>query len=94
MGHEQTFETIAPFTIEEAMKFMKRYQITTTITLKTNWATSLLQIVFHSKIAEEFSCFCFDEVVESICKKWLKGIRMSLGMKIERLMSSWPHGKY
>ena len=36
---EQTFETIAPLLSKKLMKFMKRYQITTTTTLKTNWAT-------------------------------------------------------
>ena len=45
----QTFETIAPYTIEEAYEVMKLYQIMTTITLKTNWAT-FASIVFHSKL--------------------------------------------
>ena len=91
---EQTFETIAPYTIEEAYEVREAISDNDYENLKDELGDLLLQIVFHSKIAEELQLFCFDEVVESICKKMVGSIRMSLGRKkLKRLMSSWPHGK-
>ena len=54
------------------MKFVKLYQIMTTITLKTNWATSCFRSFSSLQIAEESKLFCFEDVVESICTKMIK----------------------
>ena len=69
---EQTFETIAPFTIEEAYEVHEAISNNNYDNLKDELGDLLLQIVFHSKIAEELQLFCFDEVVESICKKMVE----------------------
>ena len=69
---EQTFETIAPFTIEEAYEVHEAISNKNYDNLKDELGDLLLQIVFHSKIAEELQLFCFDEVVESICKKMIE----------------------
>ena len=69
---EQTFETIAPFTIEEAYEVHEAISNNNYDNLKDELGDLLLQIVFHSKIAEELQLFCFDEVVESICEKMIE----------------------
>tara|TARA_B100001248_G_scaffold71150_1_gene50384 strand:+ start:210 stop:1022 length:813 start_codon:yes stop_codon:yes gene_type:complete len=69
---EQTFETIAPFTIEEAYEVHEAISNKNYNNLKDELGDLLLQIVFHSKIAEELQLFCFDEVVESICEKMVE----------------------
>jgi len=66
---EQTFDSIAPRAIEEA------YEVREAITnqdykgLKDELGDLLLQVVFHSQIADESKIFNFDEVVDGICKK-------------------------
>ena len=69
---QQTFETIAPFTIEEAYEVHEAISNNNYDNLKDELGDLLLQIVFHSKIAEELQLFCFDEVVESICEKMVE----------------------
>ena len=65
----QTFETIVPFTIEEA------YEVADTVALgnmpdfKEELGDLLLQIVFQARIAEERGVFDFGGVVEAITPK-------------------------
>ena len=69
---EQTFETIAPYTIEEAYEVHEAISNNDYDNLKDELGDLLLQIVFHSQIAEESKLFCFEDVVESICKKMIQ----------------------
>ena len=68
---EQTFDSIAPCAIEEA------YEVREAITnqdykgLKDELGDLLLQVVFHSQIADESKIFNFGEVVDGICKKMI-----------------------
>jgi len=65
----QTFESIATYTIEEA------YEVADAITrcdmadLKDELGDLLLQVVFHSRIAEQAGLFAFDDVVAAISDK-------------------------
>ncbi len=65
----QTFATIAPYTIEEA------YEVSDAIArhdmgdLRDELGDLLLQVVFHSRMAEEQGSFAFEEVVSAICDK-------------------------
>jgi len=69
---EQTFETIAPYTIEEAYEVREAISNNDYENLKDELGDLLLQIVFHSKIAEESKLFCFEDVVQNICTKMIK----------------------
>ena len=62
---EQTFESVAPFTIEEAYEVSDAVECNDMDSLKEELGDLLLQIVFHSRIAEELGHFDFDEVVEA-----------------------------
>jgi ATP diphosphatase len=69
---EQTFQTIAPYTIEEA------YEVADAITrndlddLREELGDLLLQVVYHARIAEEQGAFSFGDVVEGITKKMIR----------------------
>jgi ATP diphosphatase len=69
---EQSFETIAPYTLEEA------YEVADAIArgdlghLKEELGDLLLQVVFHARMAEEQDAFDFGGVVESITAKLIR----------------------
>jgi ATP diphosphatase len=70
---EQTFATIAPYTIEEA------YEVADTIArgdldrgLTEELGDLLLQVVFHARMAEEQGRFAFGDVVLAITEKLLR----------------------
>ena len=69
---EQTFETIAPYTIEEA------YEVAEAITqgdfpaLKDELGDLLLQVVYHGRMAEEVGCFDFDAIAAAITEKMIR----------------------
>ena len=69
---EQTFETIAPHTIEEAYEVREAISNKDYDNLKDELGDLLFQIVFHSKIAEDSKLFCFEDVVQNICTKMIK----------------------
>lgn len=66
---EQTFETIAPYTVEEA------YEVADAISrghwedLRQELGDLLLQVVYHSQMAREAGHFDFKEVTEAISAK-------------------------
>src|SRR5688572_25263680 len=70
---EQTFETVAPYTIEEA------YEVTDAIErgdldrgLPDELGDLLLQVVFHARMAEEEKRFAFGDVVYAITEKLIR----------------------
>lgn len=66
---EQSFETIVPYTIEEAYEVADAVDRRNYAHLCDELGDLLLQVVFHARIAEEAGHFSFDDVVESICNK-------------------------
>ncbi|MAW99175.1 MAG: nucleoside triphosphate pyrophosphohydrolase [Sphingomonas sp.] len=65
----QTFETIAPYTIEEAYEVADAIERADMPDLKDELGDLLLQVVFHSRIAEEAGHFSLTDVVTAICDK-------------------------
>ncbi len=65
----QTFETIAPYTIEEAYEVADACARGDLEELKDELGDLLLQVVFHSQMAEEAGAFDFDEVATAIADK-------------------------
>ena len=66
---EQTFETIAPYTIEEAYEVADACARDDMDALKDELGDLLLQVVFHARMAEERGAFALDGVIASICDK-------------------------
>lgn len=69
---EQTFETIAPYTIEEAYEVDEAIRDGDREALRDELGDLLLQTVFHARIAEEEGSFSFADVVSSICDKMVR----------------------
>ena len=69
---EQTFESIAPFTIEEAYEVADAIDRSNHTDLKDELGDLLLQVVFLSQIASEDNLFEFDDVVETITQKLIR----------------------
>src|SRR3981189_954719 len=69
---EQDFASIAQYTVEEA------YEVVDAITrgdlddLRDELGDLLLQVVFHSRMAEEQNAFAFGDVVEAISRKMIR----------------------
>ena len=66
---EQTFETIAPYTIEEAYEVADAIDRADMSDLRDELGDLLLQVVFHARMAQEAGHFDFSGVVASICDK-------------------------
>lgn len=65
----QTFATIAPYTIEEAYEVADAIERGDMAELKDELGDLLLQVVFHSRMAEEAGDFALADVMASICDK-------------------------
>jgi MazG family protein len=69
---EQTFETIAPYTIEEAYEVADAIATGSRDQLCGELGDLLLQVVYHARMAEEEGAFGFDDVVEAITAKMIR----------------------
>ncbi len=69
---EQTFATIAPYTIEEAYEVEDAIRRNDMAALRDELGDLLLQVVFHSRMAEEAGLFDFAAVAESISDKLIR----------------------
>jgi ATP diphosphatase len=69
---EQTFETIAPYTLEEAYEVADAIARGDLAALKDELGDLLLQVVYHARMAEEQGAFDFGDVVESITAKMIR----------------------
>ena len=69
---EQTFESIAPYTIEEAYEVADAIDRGETEDLRDELGDLLLQVVFHARMAEEAGLFDFGGVVEAITAKLVR----------------------
>lgn len=69
---KQTFETIAPYTIEEAYEVADAIARRDMPALKDELGDLLLQVVFHARMAEEASAFAFGDVVQALSEKLIR----------------------
>lgn len=69
---EQNFETIAPYTLEEAYEVADAIQRGDLEDLRDELGDLLLQVVYHARMAEEEAAFTFDDVVEAVTTKMIR----------------------
>src|SRR3954467_7685453 len=69
---EQTFATIAPYTIEEAYEVVDAIARGDLHDLCDELGDLLLQVVFHARMAEEQGIFAFGDVVRAITEKLIR----------------------
>ena len=66
---EQTFQTIVPYTIEEAYEVADAIEREDMPALKEELGDLLLQVVYHAQMASEAKAFGFDDVAAAIADK-------------------------
>jgi ATP diphosphatase len=69
---EQSFATIAPYTIEEAYEVAEACERGEPQALKDELGDLLFQVVFHARMAEEAGLFDFNDVARAIADKMLR----------------------
>ena len=69
---EQTFATIAPYTVEESYEVADAIARDDMGDLKEELGDLLFQVVFHSRIAEEAGLFNFDDVARGMADKLIR----------------------
>jgi ATP diphosphatase len=94
---EQTFATIAPYTIEEAYEVADAIGRGDLGDLREELGDLLLQVVFHARMAQEQGAFDFGGVVEAITAKLLRRhphvFGDAGGMKVEAVNALWERIK-
>jgi MazG family protein len=68
---EQTFETIAPYTIEEAYEVADAIDRGDVDAIKEELGDLLFQVVFQSQVASDDGLFTFEDVAQSIADKMI-----------------------
>jgi len=69
---EQNFETIAPYTVEEAYEVADAIARGDLDDLREELGDLLLQVVYHTQMAEEAQEFSFGDVVQAITEKMIR----------------------
>lgn len=87
---EQTFATIAPYTIEEAYEVADAIERDNMDDLRQELGDLLLQVVYHAQMASESGRFDFSDVVESICEKMVRRHPHVFGTKEQREAGAPP----
>jgi ATP diphosphatase len=87
---QQTFKTIAPYTIEEAYEVADAIQRGSMAELKDELGDLLLQVVYHARMAEEQGAFAFDDVAQAITEKMVRRHPHVFGSEAERAAGAAP----
>ena len=69
---EQSFDTIAPYTIEEAYEVADAIAKNDMSALKDELGDLLFQPIYHAQMAAEAGAFTFDDVVETVVTKMIR----------------------
>lgn len=70
--HKQTFDSIAPYTIEEAYEVADAIARRDMPALKDELGDLLFQTVYHAQMAQEQGAFEFSDIVDAICTKMIR----------------------
>jgi nucleoside triphosphate diphosphatase len=86
----QSFETIAPYTVEEAYEVVDAIERHDLAALREELGDLLLQVVYHARMAEEQGAFAFADVVDAIAQKMLRRHPHVFGSASERAAGAAP----
>ncbi|MGE0852903.1 MAG: nucleoside triphosphate pyrophosphohydrolase [Hyphomicrobiaceae bacterium] len=87
---EQTFKTIAPYTIEEAYEVADAIEKSDMAAIREELGDLLLQVVYHARMAEEEGAFAFADVVDGITVKMIRRHPHVFGTDAERAAGAAP----
>ena len=69
---QQSFESIVPYTLEEAYEVADAIEQGNMLELKSELGDLLFQVVFYAQMAQEQQLFNFDDVVDAISEKLVR----------------------
>lgn len=69
---DQTFETIAPYTVEESYEVLDAVERNDMADLKNELGDLLFQVLFHAKMASEIDAFDFADVCDGLVEKMVR----------------------
>ncbi len=87
---QQSFSTIAPYTVEEAYEVADAIAREDRDDLCNELGDLLFQVVFHARMAEEAGDFDFNAVVDAICNKMIRRHPHVFGSEAEREQGAIP----
>jgi ATP diphosphatase len=87
---EQSFRTIAPYTIEEAYEVADAIERGDLDHLEEELGDLLLQVVYHARMAEEEGAFAFADVVQAVTAKMIRRHPHVFGTPEERAAGAAP----
>lgn len=87
---EQTFATIAPYTIEEAYEVADAIARSDMADLEEELGDLLLQVVYHARMAEEQGSFDFGDVADAVTRKMIRRHPHVFGTPAERAAGAQP----
>jgi MazG family protein len=94
---QQTFATIAPYTVEEAYEVADAIERADLAELKDELGDLLFQVVFHAQMASEQSAFTFNDVAAGIVDKMIRRHPHVFGdasfASTAELNAAWEAGK-
>lgn len=89
---EQTFRTIAPYTIEEAHEVADAIERDDLAHLKDELGDLLFQVVFHARLAREIDAFDFDDVAGAVADKLIRRHPHVFGPGVDKGADNGPGG--
>jgi ATP diphosphatase len=87
---QQTFATIAPYTVEEAYEVADAIAKGDLAHLEDELGDLLFQVVYHARMAEEQGAFAFADVVDAITRKMLRRHPHVFGSREQRAAGAAP----
>jgi len=66
---KQTFDSLIPYTIEEAYEVAQAIEDKDYVDLKSELGDLLFQVVFYAQLGQEQSLFDFNDVIDTVCDK-------------------------
>jgi nucleoside triphosphate diphosphatase len=94
---QQTFNTIAPYTLEEAYEVVDAIERFDMDDLREELGDLLFQVVYHAQMAEEQQHFHFADVVHAICEKMIRRhphvFADAQGRPIDEIKQHWESEK-
>jgi MazG family protein len=87
---EQTFETIAPYTVEEAYEVADAIARSDLRDLKDELGDLLLQVVYHARMAEEVQAFDFCDTTDALARKLIRRHPHVFGDEVARTSANVP----
>ncbi|WOH37339.1 nucleoside triphosphate pyrophosphohydrolase [Thalassotalea fonticola] len=94
---KQSYETIVPYTLEEAFEVAEAIESNDYDELEKELGDLLFQVVFYARLGEEEQKFNFSDIVSAICEKLIRRhphvFANSVGLSEQEIKANWENEK-